>query len=394
MTDNKGSDIGRRARLWQMLSGTLIAGYFVAATAVALGQTGNAVLPPNTNPAKGETVSQAQIDFLAKVEHLRKDQRSEEALRLCRDYLSKNPKDDLTEKVTVLQAEILLSTKRGEDAVRMLDWLVGHSPNPKSKPVGDALELVAKYYDQRLVPVAAENYRKKLLTLQPQHPGAKAYLRSTVRTAFGKRDFAGVLAVVEKFGDGEDAEVKNLYQLSQAQQHGAQPQALLALGREAAARKNIPLAQESYLAFISQYPKQNSVLDAKLELGWLYYNQGEKAKLDEAEKLWRQVAAQGAPDSDVVGEAMWHLVQLLSGPRFKWKEAEGLCREIAKRFPIGNSRNEQAMFIGAWLFWAHKEWMSAREAFASFTAAYPQAATAGPVVAYISEIHDALEKKP
>ncbi len=171
---------------------------------------------------------------------------------------------------------------------------------------------------------------------------------------------------------------------------GSDPLKLLEAANRQMETNQVEAATMLYQLYLQDNPKGAGVGEAKCRLGWcLYTNKKVKDKktdkktdYDQAEKLWKEVIAQGPMKDRWVGESQWHIVQLLAGPRYKWEEAVKLCDVIAKTFP-GEFRQEQALFSKAWLFCAHKQWVASRAAFVELIKAFPEKAKHPPIIEYI-----------
>jgi len=87
------------------------------------------------------------------------------------------------------------------------------------------------------------------------------------------------------------------------------------------------------------------------------------------------------------------MVQLLAGPREKWREAALLCSRIAGTFPVGSFRNEQACYTRAWLLLVHQEWSESQNAFNELIKLYPAKAQHPPIVAYLAQCQTKLAAK-
>jgi TolA-binding protein len=122
-----------------------------------------------------------------------------------------------------------------------------------------------------------------------------------------------------------------------------------------------------------------------VKLGWSYYCQHDAKSLDRAEAIWEEVIRKGPPADPWVEESQWHMIQLLAGPRAKWKEAVAHCDAAAKGALAGSFRHEQALYTRAWLLWTQKKWALSLAGFKEFVKAYPPKATHPPIMAYMQE---------
>jgi len=205
-------------------------------------------------------------------------------------------------------------------------------------------------------------------------------------TAFAAGKYTEAIATFSRVEKKLPIEAANHLMIAWAMQNASSDPATVLLSAQSLIKdQKEDLAVQLYTTFLKKFPQSPHVAEAKTRLGWCLYDGGDVAKIERAEQLWREVIAAGPLTGEWVGECQWHMVQLLSGPKNQWKQAAELCVQIARTFPKGSFRHEQALYSRAWLFWAKKDWPSGVAAFEALIAAYPAKAQHPPIVRYLEE---------
>lgn len=324
-------------------------------------------------------------DTLGAAEALFAKGRMSEALKVVDAFIATNPSDPLQPKALLFRGECLLAS--GKEQLALDTWLVVPFRFPKSPEAPMALAKAIDVFNtsktRHNLPRAAE-LTADLLRLYSTSPPAARYVAAEADNLYAQKRYAEFIALVKPLRPSLKPEMESRMKFAEATISGVVSSDFL---MDQASRNfndsDVATAIKLYEEALQKFPASPRIGELKTKLGWCYYTRADKKSYEHAETLWQQVIATGG-SGGYVGEARWHMVQLTSGPRAKWKEAANMCRDIARDFP-GTPLQEQALYMRGWYYWVAKDFPKALAGFQELVKAFPEKARHPPIAYYISD---------
>jgi tetratricopeptide (TPR) repeat protein len=314
-----------------------------------------------------------------------------EAEKVLIDWLSKNPNAPDSAIGYDRLGKALLGQGRMDEALRVFEKINQRYPTHELAAPSLAQQITIL---QRRNPKASELLRDEMLKRYPNHPATAQAWAPVVHECFASEKYEEVIAWCKRLGATIPNELKDEYEVADALIQAKQdPQKLLQLANISLENDKTKLAKSIYEK-MQKMPSAASALDqVETKLGWCYYLSSEKKDLETAESLWRGVIRKGRPNHRWYAESKWHLVQLESGPKGRWKEAVAICDEIIKEQPKRSICHEQALYTRAWLFVVQRQGVAAVEACEDVLKCYPEKKDHPPFVKLQERAKESADKK-
>ncbi len=202
-------------------------------------------------------------------------------------------------------------------------------------------------------------------------------------------DWAGAIALYQRFEGHLSRQDKEDLMLARAMsESGASANVIIKAANSQLARDSVGVAERLYREALRRNPREDEKHKAMTKLGWCLYLQD---KDKEAEHLWMNVLKSASRGDEWRGKSRWHLVVLNAGPYENVAKAIELCDEQAKEFDKGFF-HEQALFSKAWLLWTRNRWADSRAAFEELIRHYPEKAIHPPIMRYIEDCEEGINK--
>jgi tetratricopeptide (TPR) repeat protein len=255
-----------------------------------------------------------------------------------------------------------------------------------------ALEETAKLHEVRRNRTGAQQARDALLRDYPDSPTTIRVWSSIADRHYQSGQFKEAVAIYEQLAPSLRGNARQQFESAKAiVESGGNPSRLLIAANQALKNNRRELAKNLYQLIAGQRTSPQVLAEARVKYAWCLYSDGGPENLAEAEKIWSSIASQ-EPKSEWGGQSRWHLVQLHAGPKREWQKAVEMCAAIARDFPAGSFRHEQALYTRAWLLRTHKQWQEANVAFEDLVRYYPAKASHPPIIRYMEEITDGLAR--
>jgi TolA-binding protein len=304
--------------------------------------------------------------------------------KLFGEFVGKFPGDARVPEAHFLKG--LCEQKGGPAGAALSTWNALVALHPKSDSAAKALEQMALHYEKEKASARADEMMNRLLGTFPTNAATVRLWSKRGDALFEAKKYDEAVKAWEAIEASLAPSARQQLAVARVLAKGkSDPRSLLEAANTSLERNEVALAIGLYQAYLERFPNGADIRQAKTQLGWCYYLREQDKDIDQAESLWKEVAQQGPANDEWVGESQWHLVQILAGARGKWEQAAALCETIAKNFPKGSFRHEQALFSRAWLFWAQREWQKSKTAFDALIAAYPEKTNHPPIVEYIEQ---------
>lgn len=329
-----------------------------------------------------------QDDFTAGQRWFKKNDFAKAAAAYAQ-FAKTQPNDPRAATAWLQEGLCKLRLNKSAEALRCWNWILQRYP--ASPDVPEALEQLIGLYEKRDQTSEASILSNRLLKQHPQHPATLRLLVRRADTSSASQRYEEVvrlLSPVRAQLTGEQARQLDLAQI--CVEAKTNPEKLLTAASAALEADEPAKAVPLLKTFLVQSGVTRTA-EARTKLGWALYCSGDAKQIAEAEDLWKSVVNKGPSTDAWVGEAQWHMVQLLAGPKAKPNEAISLCEKIAQHQPQGTFRHEQALYTKAWLFWIQHDWKAALGAFNDLIKSYPSKASQPAIQRYVEECKKAAE---
>jgi tetratricopeptide (TPR) repeat protein len=325
------------------------------------------------------------LDQLGRAEALLSKKLPSEALKIVNAFLVASPGDPKIPKALLIKGSSLMAEGKEQEALEAWAALLSRFATAPEVPAALANSIdIYTSSKGRKNPVMAQQLTKQLTQTFPTNPAAYRFVLAQADAFLTKKQYAEAARVLTSLGESLKPLDKERLHFAQILASGLKDVEFLSkqAGRSFET-DDVGTAIRLYETALEAFPTSTRTYELKTKLGWCLFTRGAVKDHEKAESLWRQVASLKSRD-EWVGEARWHLVQLLSGPKHKWPEAAEMCSEIAKDF-AGTVRQEQALYTRAWLFWSAHDYAKAVPAFQDLVTAFPETAKHPPILYYISD---------
>lgn len=331
----------------------------------------------------------ANVDGFALAERLFKEGQFARAATHFAAFSKASPSDPRTASAWLHEGVCHVKLGREDDAIRCWNWVVQRYP--ASPQVPEALEQLIAVHQRRANAGEANALTAKLVAAFPRHPATVRLMIARAEASLTAQRYEEAVKLLEPIREQLSPPQRRQMELARLYSEAKSDPAKLIAAADAAFEANDPdkaiPVLEAFLAKAANSPRST---EARVKLGWACFCLNDEKNLQRAETLWEEVIRKGPPTDEWVGESQWHMVQLLAGPRRKWKDAVARCELVARAFSPGTFRHEQALYTRAWLLWTQKQWAISLAAFRDFVKAYPHKAIHPPIVAYMRECEQHL----
>jgi len=317
-----------------------------------------------------------------------KSKNDDEALKLLSAFVRSNSTAPEAVEARFLLGQIQTRQRQVDEAFRTFSAVISSARG--TEWAAKALEETAKLHETRRNRTGAQQSRDFLLRDYPESPTTLRVWSAIADRHYQNAQFKEALAIYDRLAPSLRGPAKQQFESAKAiVDSGGEPGRLLVAANDALKNNRRNLARNLYQLIAGQKANPAIVAEARVKYAWCLYSEGGPENLAEAEKIWSSIASQD-PRSEWGGQSRWHLVQLHAGPKREWQKAVEMCAAIARDFPPGSFRHEQALYTRAWLLRTHKQWEQAHAAFEDLVRYYPAKASHPPILRYMEEVADGL----
>lgn len=335
--------------------------------------------------ATGWTADPLPEGPIAQAEALWRKGQLASAMKSLDTFMAAAPRDPQVPGALLLKGDCLRADGREQEALDAWAQLSSRFPVSPQAPAALARSVDVYTSSQtRKNPKKSVELTNRLMTIYPKSPEALPFFLAEADKYFEKKKYSDFIRLLKPLEASLRAQDKERLRFAGILATGVPDlDYLLTQASESADRSDYGTAIRLYETALEAFATSPRLNEVKNKLGWCLFTRAIAKDQDRAETLWRQVSSAKAADEQS-GEARWHLVQLYSGPKGKWREAADMCVPIAKDF-AGTFRQEQALYTRAWLFWAGQDYAKAVVAFEDLIAAFPEKAKHPPIRYYLND---------